>query len=217
MLYHPSRRNTAAGLNLASAAVNFTSIVWSLHRNGPKCLGLYSDLAAIFSGAASLAYARYLLRGDAGRIAEDREKDSRIFRRLRFASVCAQTLVTGLSVIAANPVFAIPLDLKAPHLILMHFVGPGLSYLSFFGPERDRTLKFPDTLWGYYFTLAYTAIAIPLAAAGIADIKAYPFLNYAQGHRLKAVLMDIAILTVAYLDDAAVWRLSQSDRDTIEP
>ena len=212
----PSRPGTAAGLNLASAAVNVTSIVWSLYRNGPKCLGLYSDLAAIFGGAVSLAYARHLLRGDSGLIAEDREKDSRVFRRLRFASVCAQTLVTGLSVVATDPVFEIPLDLKAPHLILMHFVGPGLSYLSFFGPERDRTLKFPDTLWGYYFTLAYTAIAIPLAASGIADIKAYPFLNYSPGHRLKAVLMDAAILTVAYLDDVVVWRLSRSDRNPID-
>ena len=52
--------------------------------------------------------------------------------------------------------------------------------------------------------------------SGIADIKAYPFLNYSPGHRLKAVLMDAAILTVAYLDDVVVWRLSRSDRNPID-
>ena len=60
----------------------------------------------------------------------------------------------------------------------------------------------------------FTTLALIFALL-FQNIAALP-VKHGADIRLKAVLMDAAILTVAYLDDVVVWRLSRSDRDPID-
>lgn len=215
----PRRETAAMVLNCIAAVSSVVGVMLSMLKNGPDCLGLYTDECNLISAVISFVYlhnrraARAAARS--GAFSAPRSGSApeaavpRWLQILRYCSACALTLTFVLVMVSYLPVFTFPFSLFSPHLILMHWVSPVLSTVSFLCLEQNDALRFSDTGYAMIYTVVYGILAVSLAAAGLVKTDAYPFLQF-HGTRLWLILACcLAILAAAW---ALCWLLYRGSR-----